>query len=1589
VSSGTLQIGAGSTAGDLSGTSGVSVSSGATLAFNRSDAYSFAKVVSGAGAVTQSGSGVTTLSGANTYTGATSINGGSVVYGSASGIPAGSAVTAASGTTLNINGRTDVTRSANTTINGTLALGTNGAINLTAGIHSIAAITGSGTITVSTGATLTLTGAISNTSVNITLAGGTLNTGSFTHSLGAVSATDNSTLDLGSSGSANVTVASLDVTTGKTLTVANWLAGSRRVYATAVVGSPARSTANVAPLNRIQLASNAATLTQWASGAPGELVLGALTFWDTTPNNGAVDGGTGTWDGSTSNWTTSTGTANGLWAGGTNTATFQGTAGTVTVSGTQSFGGLTFGATGYTITGGAALSLAQDATIATPSGGNATLSTPITGTNAVTFTTGTAIVGATHTYSGATTVSSGTLQIGAGSTAGDLSGTSGVSVSSGATLAFNRSDAYSFAKAISGAGAVTQSGSGTTTLSGTNTYTGATTVSAGTLTYGAAAGVPAGSAVTVSSGATLNINSRTDVTRSANTTVAGTLALGTNGAINLTAGLHSIAAITGSGTITVSTGATLTLTGAISNTSVNITLAGGTLNTGSFTHSLGAMSATDNSTLDLGSSGSASVTVASLDVTTGKTLTVANWLAGSRRIYATAVVGAPARNTANVAPLNRIQLATNAAALTQWASGTPGELLLGSLTYWDTTPNNGAVDGGTGTWDTSTANWTSSSGAANGLWAGGTSVAIFQGTAGTVTVSGTQSFGGLTFGTAGYTIGGGTALSLAQDATITLPSTSSATAINTPLSGSFNVTFTGGWVNLQGTHTYTGVTAITGNAKVQIKGGDLSGTSGVSVAAGAQLAVDRGDVYTFSKSISGAGDFYKWGSGATTLSGANTYTGVTSINSGSVVYGSATGIPAASVVTVSGSATLNLNGRTDVTRSANTTVSGTLALGTNGAVNLTAGTHSIAAITGSGTITVGSGATLTLTGAISNTNVNITLAGGTFNTGSFTHSVGTMSATDNSTLNLGNSGSASLTVATLDVASGKTLAVSNWLSGTRRLYAAAVNGAPSRDAPAQAPLNRITLASNIASVTQWASGSPGEINLAAPRVRISQLSNAGIGTFNFVMSGLDTSTTQLTTTTAGTAVTSTAFVGTAGTASTVVQTPPGSWPSQPVSISCLDANGSANGNGTGSVGTVSGAAVSLTASQMRAGADLTCTFTNTNNGISGVVFNDGGAPSGGANTGIPNDGLRNGSEAGVAGVTVTLTNCGSTTYATALTDAGGAYSLAVPTAQVGQNVCVAASLPASAIATGANAGGTALPNGSATTVGGKAYTYTRSSHQVAFSAAAPGLSTINFGQVPASTLTPATSTKLVQPGVNAVHSHIFTAGTAGTLQLQLGTAAATPAIGGWDAIVYQDSGCKQTAQANAQRLAPSGLTVNVLQGDQVCFLVQQAVPIGAAAGNTNVQPVTATLTFSNAAPALSASYSVTDTTTASAASVTLLKEVRNVTQGGSFGTVNQAKSGDVLEYRITYANNATTAVNAFVVNDSTPTYTTFVSAAAGTTPSGLSSCTKETPANPSPAPAVACATAQTAGGTGLLSWRFAGSLAGGATGSVLYQVKVD
>jgi fibronectin-binding autotransporter adhesin len=166
---------------------------------------------------------------------------------------------------------------------------------------------------------------------------------------------------------------------------------------------------------------------------------------------------------------------------------------------------------------------------------------------------GTITLATNNTYSGTTTINGGTVQIGNGGTAGSL-GTGPVVNNS--NLTFNRSDAVSVANNISGTGVVQQSGTGVTTLTGTNTYSGGTSITSGTIQVAANEKLGDVAGALTFSGGTLN-------TTATFSTARGTTLNGTGGTFNVdpTTTLTHSGVIGGTGALGKSGQGTLVLSG--------------------------------------------------------------------------------------------------------------------------------------------------------------------------------------------------------------------------------------------------------------------------------------------------------------------------------------------------------------------------------------------------------------------------------------------------------------------------------------------------------------------------------------------------------------------------------------------------------------------------------------------------------------------------------------------------------------------------------------------------------------------------------------------------------------------------------------------------------------------------------------------------------------------------------------------------------------------------------------------------------------------------------------------------------------------
>lgn len=243
----------------------------------------------------------------------------------------------------------------------------------------------------------------------------------------------------------------------------------------------------------------------------------------------------------------------------------------------------------------------------------------------------------TNNFSGQFTIVEGTVQIGNNGTVG-VAGTG--NILNNGILAYNRTNTYSVSNVISGTGQFSHIGSGAITLSGNNTYTGATNLNSGYVEMALTSSLGIGGAINFNGGALRfgtgvapDLSNRTITflggggkldTNGNNVTFSGsignsgvggltkegtgilTLAAGNSysGNTTVSAGTLEITnasgSATGSGNITVATGATLTGGGSAAGTAslaAGATLAPGTGGVG--TIGLGGLSLASGSIIDI------------------------------------------------------------------------------------------------------------------------------------------------------------------------------------------------------------------------------------------------------------------------------------------------------------------------------------------------------------------------------------------------------------------------------------------------------------------------------------------------------------------------------------------------------------------------------------------------------------------------------------------------------------------------------------------------------------------------------------------------------------------------------------------------------------------------------------------------------------------------------------------------------------------------------------------------------------------------------------------------------------------------------
>ncbi|MCE9547120.1 MAG: autotransporter-associated beta strand repeat-containing protein [Planctomycetia bacterium] len=551
-----------------------------------------------------------------------------------------------------------------------------------------------------------------------------------------------------------------------------------------------------------------------------------------------------------------------------------------------------------------------------------------------------------------------------------------------------------------GATGLTKTGPGTLTISSTgNNYSGATVIGAGILKLGAAGGViPDASNVTANG--TLDLNGNTETIGSLSG--VGTVDTVAGGSPTLTVGSGN-----GNGTfagVIKNSAGTLALTK--SGTGTEILSGANSSYAGTTTLTTGVLSV---STLANGGSNSSigkSTNIAANLVLNGGTFQYTGGAASTDRLFTLGgsvsldASGTGAVNFTNTGSMGGAGVRT----LTLTGTNTGDNTLAAAIN-----DSGGAVSltkTGVGTWVLSNANGYSGTttisggtlayGGNNAIGAGGVTINFgvldlrtFSDTVGAVTLTNGSIYGsGTLTSNSGYTVNpdsaamisvnlaGGSALNKSGTSALTITGNNSYTAgtnlaagwtsfANGSLGSTGNITFTG-----SSTLQWYGVNTQDISSRLVINNGITAtlDTNGNNVTLGTAFGAG------------GTGLLTKIGAGTLTLSGANTYTGATTVNVGTLRAGVNSAIGSSSAVTVSGNAvgvtaTLDLNG-------SNVTLNNGLTLG--GAT-----TSSGALVqTGAGTLTLGSNVTYSSTGnplgATISGNVNLGTASRTFTVGDST-----------------------------------------------------------------------------------------------------------------------------------------------------------------------------------------------------------------------------------------------------------------------------------------------------------------------------------------------------------------------------------------------------------------------------------------------------------------------------------------------------------------------------------------------------------------------------------------------------------------------------
>jgi len=975
VSTGTLQVGDGTTSGSIVG----NVLTLSTLAFNRSDATTYSGGISGGGEVVMMGSGTLGLNGNSSYTGGTRLDDGTLSLGSLGAIGSSGTIGFGGGTLQFTAANTaDYSARFSTAASQAYRIDTNGQnVALASDLSS-----DGGSLTKLGLGMLTLSGSNGVTG-GMDLLGGTL-------SLGSADA-------LGTSGTISFGGGTLQFTAANTTD-----------YSARFSTAPGQAYRIDTNGEDVILASDLSS----DGGSLAKLGLGMLTLSGNNGMAGGVD-----------------------LAGGTLSL---GSAGALGSSGTIAFGGgtLQFTADNTTDYSSRFSTGINQAFKLDTNGQDVVLATGLSSIGGTLVKTGAGSLTLTGSsdYSGLTTITQGTLHIGDGGSTGSVAG----NIQNESALVFNRSDDFTYAGAMSGAGSLKKLGGGVLTLSGSSGYLGGTQIDAGVLSLGSGFAIGSSGDISFGGG-TLQFtgSNTTDYSARFSTAGAQTFRLDTNGqAVTLATGLSGagsslvklgdgVLQLTGSSSYSGDTtieGGTLEVTsgGAISHSTANLLVGGNAGSNGTLLLSGGLVS-NANSFLGsgTGSQGSAIVTggtwASSGDLMVGLGGTGTLAISGSGVVTVGGNLTRGISSTITLDPGGVLQIGTGGTggtlltditndgsivfdrsdastyALAISGGGGVTKLGAGTLTFTGnnsytgpTTISAGALAIGDGSVDGSLvgdvvnnsslifntvglATYAGSLSGTGSVTMGGLGVLTLTGSsdstgatlinAGVLSLgsanalgsAGTISFGGgmLQF-TASGTTDYSSRFSAADNQSIVLDTNGQAVSLASVISGSGStLTKLGdGTLVLAADNTYTGLTTVSAGV-LQLGSGGTTGSIAGDVLVNAELIFNRSNDVVYAGSLSGTGAITKLGDGTVSLVGTNSFIGLATISAGTLEFG---------------------GGGTIVSDITNNSV-----LGFGGA----GASEYAATISGSGAMLKSGAGTLTLSGT-STASGDITVAGGTF-----------------------------------------------------------------------------------------------------------------------------------------------------------------------------------------------------------------------------------------------------------------------------------------------------------------------------------------------------------------------------------------------------------------------------------------------------------------------------------------------------------------------------------------------------------------------------------------------------------------------------------